>query len=1037
MATKKSAGARRSARVRAVDLPTGWEDAFSLKNETIETSLQTGDNAGLLEDYFGAEQYTELRQLAQEAQSSRSRGGPRVLILPGILGSTIGANRIGPFDDVYWLDPKDVALGNLADLRLLPSAPKKLEALGVILFAYLKLKLHLNLDGYDADFFPFDWRKPIRDAAEALLAQLKQESASEVNIVAHSMGGLIARAAMTIGASGAAKKIRRLIMLGTPNHGSFAPVQAVRATYGTVRTVAALDLKHRPNAAEWLSTNVFSTFPGLYQMLPDRTVFSGVNLYKAAQWPAGNPVRPVPRQALLDGVEAAQKLLAPGNEKMTLIAGVNVNTTVDLRVQGNALEYGLSPIGDGTVPLEFARLAGVAQTYYVEETHGSLPNNTVVARAVADILDSGATKRLPTQWQPPTTQVEWRSEMEVRTGAFRAAEPAPLSQRQIRESIAEFAAPTARDTGPLPITTGPAAVISPTAGYEHTFQHVIVGRRWQRRLEVRLARGSVTEVDARAVVLGVFQDVTPGGPARALDERMGGLITDLTQRRMFTGRVGEIFMMPVGRGSIRADLIAFAGLGAFDRFNHEVQQIVAENVIRTFIRANVEEFATVLLGAGSGGGAAKSLQNLLIGFLRGLTDADTDHRFRRLILCENNAGAYQQMKEEFFRLASTEICRNLEITFDEEVLPQPAAMVTARGAAPREDDNYTYLVIRNENTKATTGGKATRVVRSSLLTAGGKASVISGTVPFDDKAIKAIQNRVSPRTSPDSFPAIGQEIAEVLLPESVRTVLGRSRNHLVVVHDAETSRVPWELLHIDGWFPAAEAGLSHRYTADDLSIAKYLEERRRDNVLDMLLVVDPTEDLTGAVEEGKRVLKLFESKPDVRIDKLWQREATKPAVLAALRSGRYDVVHYAGHAFFDPVTPANSGILCSGKAVLSGSDLSSIGDLPALMFFNACEAARVRSTERQMQEATGLAESFLRGGVANYLGTFWPVGDTAAEKFATTFYAALLDGKSMRAAIQQGRKVVKDLPGGESRDWADYVHYGHPGFVLKNVVREE
>jgi hypothetical protein len=106
----------------------------------------------------------------------------------------------------------------------------------------------------------------------------------------------------------------------------------------------------------------------------------------------------------------------------------------------------------------------------------------------------------------------------------------------------------------------------------------------------------------------------------------------MTMRRMFSGRVGEVFMLPAGRNDLRADMIAMVGLGAFDRFNQEVQQIAAENVIRTFVRTNVEEFATVLFGTGSGRGPAASLQNLLAGFIRGLTDADREHRFRRFIL---------------------------------------------------------------------------------------------------------------------------------------------------------------------------------------------------------------------------------------------------------------------------------------------------------------------------------------------------------------------------------------------------------------------
>ena len=59
-----------------------------------------------------------------------------------------------------------------------------------------------------------------------------------------------------------------------------------------------------------------------------------------------------------------------------------------------------------------------------------------------------------------------------------------------------------------------------------------------------------------------------------------------------------------------------------------------------------------------------------------------------------------------------------------------------------------------------------------------------------------------------------------------------SDRHLVVVHDAALSRVPWEVMAFssDGAskrtrFPAAKEGLSHRYAADNLSVAKWLEER--------------------------------------------------------------------------------------------------------------------------------------------------------------------------------------------------------------------
>ena len=70
----------------------------------------------------------------------------------------------------------------------------------------------------------------------------------------------------------------------------------------------------------------------------------------------------------------------------------------------------------------------------------------------------------------------------------------------------------------------------------------------------------------------------------------------------------------------------------------------------------------------------------------------------------------------------------------------------------------------------------------------------------------------------------------------------------------------------------------------------------------------------------------------------------------------------------------------------------------------------------------------MRGGIANYMSTNWPVGDAAAETFATTFYTSVLGGRPIGEAILAGRKKVNES---KSRDWADYVLYGNYDFVLK------
>ena len=1025
--TAKSSPAARSAEERGP--ARGSQSAFALRDHEVEAALETGDFGGILEDYFGEAQYAELRQLARDASTRGVRGGPRVIILPGIMGSKIGRKTKFPvFDDVYWVDPVRIALGKLADMAMPDGG--RLVPLGVILLAYLKLKLQLRAAGFDADFHPFDWRRSITELGAELKAKLGA-AGRDVSIVAHSMGGLVARSAIAQGAP-----FGRLVMLGTPNFGSFAPMLALRGVYPVVQKIAWLDTKH--DSAQ-LSHDVFGTFAGLIQMLPFRERFDGFDVYDLAKWP-GDP-RLAPRRTVLEAATAVQASLAPGRDRFFLVAGVGQKTVVGARIEAGAAEftYEYSNEGDGTVPLQLCLLPGIEKTWYVEESHGSLPNNGTVGRAVIDILENGATDVLGGTHSPDRAGVRSVRERDLRVDPFVGRRGGVLGSEELRHLLDEVAAPDAART---PVARDAAAVPAIEPGYVHSFDQVVVGRRRQHRVDLRFARGSVTETSARAIALGVFSDVTPSGAASALDERLDGAIEGMFRRRMFGARIGEIFILPRGRHALAADFIAFVGLGSFDRFSEESLQTAAENLIRTMINARIEEFATVLFGGGSGENPAGALKNLLTGFFRGLRDADHDHQFRRIVVCEMNPDRYTALKAELFRLSSTSLCQDVEITFDEEVLPEAPRM--PRPARVRTGGDPVYLIVRQEQETTQTA-----TVRSSLLTAGSKATIITGTRSVDVAALEKVRYAIAERKRVD-FETDGRHLAELVLADQVRAVLPRfAANHLVVVHDAAMSKVPWEVLALPRaddpskpYFPSIEAGLSHRYAAEDLSVAKWLEERIDDNVLNMLLVVNPTGDLDGAEEEGKRVRALFAGRPGIQLREINGPAATHRELLAAFGSGLYDVIHYAGHAFFDPRHPEQSGILCHRGVPLTGAQLSAVGKLPSLVFFNACEAARVRgkpvsaatqATRRaRLAESTvGFAEAFMRGGVATFLGTYWPVGDDAANTFAQTFYGRIAAGDALGDALLDGRRAVRAV---DDKDWADYVFYGSPDFVIKGAA---
>ncbi len=121
--------------------------------------------------------------------------------------------------------------------------------------------------------FAYDWRQDNVDTARRLDAMIEQirrdygEPQLKVNIIAHSMGGLVTRYYLRYGASDAlegdgdfpinmdgAGKIGTAVLLGTPNLGS-------------VRSLQSLILGHKVGLSR-VPPEVLATMPSVYQLLP-------------------------------------------------------------------------------------------------------------------------------------------------------------------------------------------------------------------------------------------------------------------------------------------------------------------------------------------------------------------------------------------------------------------------------------------------------------------------------------------------------------------------------------------------------------------------------------------------------------------------------------------------------------------------------------------------------------------------------------------------------------------------------------------------
>jgi len=357
-------------------------DRMALSEATLVALLAARRRHEGLVEYFGEQLHADLVKLARASQRPRARPGRRVYVLPGIMGSQLGFARGGQRpNDILWLDPIDINFGRLTELKL-PGNPK-IVPLGAMSYSYLKLTLSLRKTGFDAVLLDYDWRHDLATLGKLLAERIAADGHEQVALLGHSMGGLVARAALT---HAAGSRVSQLVMLGTPNHGSVGAVQALRGTYSVVRKLAMLDLEHD---AEFLASEVFSSFPGVHELLPSGGRAGSLDLFSPATWPAQGPG---PDTALLRAAAGLGERLAPADSRFHVVVGCNRVTATRVALREGDFEYTYSMRGDGTVPIELAQLDG-ARHRYVDCDHSDMPLSDRIIAGTIDLLKTGKTRR--------------------------------------------------------------------------------------------------------------------------------------------------------------------------------------------------------------------------------------------------------------------------------------------------------------------------------------------------------------------------------------------------------------------------------------------------------------------------------------------------------------------------------------------------------------------------------------------------------------------------------------------------------------------
>lgn len=234
----------------------------------------TATEEKVLRIYLGDERFRCMRNLSLRSALRLSEVGEQtkgnVVFIPGILGSELTSKDQKGARERVWLDSRRIVAGDLVRLRLdgnglaEDDSTYRIRCSGVLKNFYGQLILSLA-ENWNVHAFAYDWRKDFRLAAAQLQARINTwfPEKDSVHIVAHAEGGLVARAYLQA-YPGRWNQGGRLVMLGTPNQGSYSAVSAISGDLDLIRQIDLLDSRHSQEDFR----SVIKSFPSIYQLLP-------------------------------------------------------------------------------------------------------------------------------------------------------------------------------------------------------------------------------------------------------------------------------------------------------------------------------------------------------------------------------------------------------------------------------------------------------------------------------------------------------------------------------------------------------------------------------------------------------------------------------------------------------------------------------------------------------------------------------------------------------------------------------------------------
>ncbi|HET9646255.1 MAG TPA: CHAT domain-containing protein [Burkholderiaceae bacterium] len=971
---------------------------------------------------------------------------PAVFVLPGILGTNLKADgrRI-------WLSWR--LINGLAKLKW--QGDFKVEPDGPVGSSYNDLIDHLG-DTHEVIAFGYDWRKPMTEEAARLASEIEKAmtvrsgSGQPVRIVAHSMGGLLARAVHLIRPLTWQRMLAhpqsRVLMLGTPNGGSWAPMQVLSGDDTFGNALAAFGSLFDDAAAR----AVMAGMPGFLQ-LQAGLLDPALGLASESQWKqlAEDDLKQVrehnvwhhddrqlapytwgvPPQSVLDQAvtlrrqfDAQVAVLQPQSDKLLLVVGKEYFTPAGFQLTDAGLEYLDAPNGgDGRVTVDSACLPGV-RTWMVDAPHGKLADKASAFDAYVDLLENGTTSAL-TRLQVPGGRGGERQAVQVVTMPLQPSRPSRRRSGVVMPPAqpADVFTTASSPVPPADVRTAPPLVVS-----------VINGN-------LRFVK--------QPLMLGHYRSMALTGTEAAMDHLLQGTMRESIDAGLYPDAVGahQIFFnrwrnpeyplrMP------RPNAVIVVGLG-------EEGKLRSTDIAKAVRQATIA-FAQRVAEAPAGADASFDLASTLIASGgTGVTPGISAQMIAQGVMEANDrllrSGWPVVSRLDFIELfldRAGDAWRALDIVRASDPSRFQLEEGVREGTGPLRrplDSGYRGARYDFVTAVAQRNSQGDTLIEYSLDTRRARAEVRGQST--QSKLIRELVMIASDDRNRNQ--QIGRTLFHLLVPVELEPFLASSGD-IVLELDPETASYPWELMDTqpdDG--TTANARTDPPWAIRSRLLRKLRTETFRENPVGagseggVLVIGEPVCDsklyppLPGARREAEAIAAVFEQQQLLL-------NADALAIVNTLLDSRYRIVHVSGHGEYR--RSGGGGVVLSNGTVLGPREIKSMRTVPELVFVNCCFLGVIEPGGPQRSGlgrlraafAANVAEELIRIGVRCVVAAGWAVDDEPAMLFATHFYEQLQRGARFIDAVASARHITWTTHR-QSNTWAAYQCYGDPDWTLQ------